>query len=352
VNIPSEVSCKACRVTITRLGTFGEDDRTQLGFIGTGAASIARSDDGTLYFGMLSASRPELYVFEPSGKLARMVGRAGDGPGEFRLIRSIALGNTDTLFVFDQTRRVSVFAPNGTLVRSGNVPLVVEQAVVFSNGSIVGMGSRATPEHVGLPLHLIDARGESIRAFGDTRPIVDPQAPVSNRRVIAPSGSSGTVWSARIREYLIERWDTAGTLQQIVRRQADWFPPPPVNIRVPPPVNREQKAFRVTEPRPSAIAGLQEDNAGLLWVNAIVAGEDWKSHGVMLGEGHPMTPKVHDQLYDSVIEVIDVRSRRVVAALRVPFYNAGFVGRGVIASVRETESGARVIDLWRLALIR
>lgn len=59
----------------------------------------------------------EPYLFDTMGS-ANLVGRCGDGPGEFRSIDVLTVSG-DTVFAYDRTlNRVSVFDPNGSLLRS------------------------------------------------------------------------------------------------------------------------------------------------------------------------------------------------------------------------------------------
>ncbi len=57
-------------------------------------------------------------VFSADGRLARSIGRRGDGPGEFRDVTEVGL-LFDTLWVSDgRLRRVSFFSPEGRLLRT------------------------------------------------------------------------------------------------------------------------------------------------------------------------------------------------------------------------------------------
>ena len=58
----------------------------------------------------------ELLLFGPDGDFQRSFGREGDGPGEFKRIGAIGVGNSDTLLVFDRFHsRISVFDSDGEL---------------------------------------------------------------------------------------------------------------------------------------------------------------------------------------------------------------------------------------------
>ena len=66
----------------------------------------------------------EVRFFDAGGKRLQSVGRKGSGPGEFEQIASLAVGAGDSLLVFDRgTRRLSVLAATGEIVRSGMIDL-------------------------------------------------------------------------------------------------------------------------------------------------------------------------------------------------------------------------------------
>jgi hypothetical protein len=87
-------------------------------------------------------------VFDANGGHIRTLGREGSGPGEFGSIQAIqALGDTLVVFDFDNNRRVSYFASDGSFVRSTSaraVPLPTYLAVL-SDGTIVGTRIYADP---------------------------------------------------------------------------------------------------------------------------------------------------------------------------------------------------------------
>jgi hypothetical protein len=60
----------------------------------------------------------QLVFIDEAARVVKVVGRAGDGPGEFRHIASIGGCGTDSVYVWDKVRRkVSVVDPRGTYIR-------------------------------------------------------------------------------------------------------------------------------------------------------------------------------------------------------------------------------------------
>ena len=66
----------------------------------------------------------EVRFYDAKGARLNTVGRKGSGPGEFEQIASLSVGTGDSLLVFDRsTRRLSVIAPTGEIVRSAMIDL-------------------------------------------------------------------------------------------------------------------------------------------------------------------------------------------------------------------------------------
>lgn len=74
-------------------------------------------------------------LFGPDGSPLWSVGRAGDGPGEYRMIESIGVGPGDSIWVFDfGLRRFTILAFGGETVRT--VPLGGELSAVGAVGRL------------------------------------------------------------------------------------------------------------------------------------------------------------------------------------------------------------------------
>ncbi|MCX6563395.1 MAG: 6-bladed beta-propeller [Candidatus Aminicenantes bacterium] len=85
------------------------------GFLLSEITSACQSPDGTIF--ILDGKEKDIKVFGPDGKFLRTFGKAGEGPGEFRLPRSIHYTNKNEVLVFDSIRRLSFFKPNGDHIR-------------------------------------------------------------------------------------------------------------------------------------------------------------------------------------------------------------------------------------------
>lgn len=86
-----------------------------------GVISAIRRADGGLVVG--DAGNDRLLFFDPEGRFVRSVGRRGDGPAEFRLVRSVGECADGRIFVQDGSHlRLSLFDPSGELAGSVSLP--------------------------------------------------------------------------------------------------------------------------------------------------------------------------------------------------------------------------------------
>jgi hypothetical protein len=87
-----------------------------------------------------------LRFFGPDGRFEGSVGAPGEGPGEFAGLRALAAAPGDSLYAYDsRLRRLSVFGPDGTYVRSFRLAVDGERgqgvfAAAFDDGTILVQG--------------------------------------------------------------------------------------------------------------------------------------------------------------------------------------------------------------------
>jgi hypothetical protein len=86
----------------------------ETGFGGIG--TVLADGDGNIYVRDFRAN--EIVVLDPAGQRVRSIGRAGEGPGEFRALASIAWFG-DTLLALDsQLRRIVAFGRDGRVLKT------------------------------------------------------------------------------------------------------------------------------------------------------------------------------------------------------------------------------------------
>ncbi|MEX2283917.1 MAG: 6-bladed beta-propeller [Gemmatimonadota bacterium] len=332
--VDTATECKPCRITLARLATLGDfnDSISIYGF-----PHVLKMNTKGLFFAIPEPAS-SLAAYDRSGKLVKTVGRFRMGPGEFQAITQIILDAADTIIAVDQfARRVSIFDPTGKFVRA--VPFHVEMTTgststrLLDHSFVIG-GNRFTSDRIGFPLHHFRADGTPLRSFGAERPVYDRRNSAAGFRKVTSSG--GLVWASWIDRYRIEAWDPAsGKLKQAFVSSPSWFPLRNITPDV---------AWGEIRPFPW-LKDVAVDEAGRIWVIAAIARDDWKkSPGAKYESG-----RLRDY-YQSVIEIINPGTARVITRLFVPEYVHGFAAPGVLYSHRETADGDIVYDVWRTTL--
>jgi len=101
------------------------------------------------------------------------------------------------------------------------------------------------------------------------------------------------------------------------------------------------------------------DHQGLLWVFTLVAAADYQTHwrnvkplppGTGEVEAEPF-PEIH-QLYETMIEVIDLQRATVITRLRHPEAIRAVSSTGQAASYSLNRDGVPQVDIWDVGLVR
>lgn len=104
------------RVLLDLVGQLGGEDQatTEDAILGRPGA-VVTDEEGYVY---VSDERSKsIKVFSPSGDLARVIGRAGEGPGEFQAITTFGIDREGRLVVEDERqRRLTVLGLDGTVL--------------------------------------------------------------------------------------------------------------------------------------------------------------------------------------------------------------------------------------------
>lgn len=338
VVIDSRISCPSCSIQVSRVGTLGgpssRDRITGPPWIATRLRSgnylIKNQDDGG-----------ELNLFDRSGRWLRQIGRPGGGPGEYRDVSAVELVAGDSIWIFDPPNsRITVLSPEFDVVRTLPLGVYVESAVVFPPGSAV---VNAQFRSAGFPLHLVGRNMAPTTSFGSEDPVHGAEAFVLNRRRLA-RGAGPTVWSAHYQAFIIEQYDIAERLHRRIIRDADWFGPQAISRDITPD----------QPPLPKITSIRFDSTTHHLWIAILVAAPD---HHLAFGpqpqqiEGRPLHPVVaHHALYDSIIEVIDVRRGFVIARHRIPDMFVRWSGGDEFVTYRQDDSGIPLLSIWRARL--
>ncbi|MEK9501473.1 hypothetical protein WI372_10835 [Gemmatimonadota bacterium DH-20] len=323
-----------CEISVQPFVTLGEVD---------GPAGLEAEDHGVKVDsrGRLIVWAPladHFRVFGPSGALEGVVGRGGQGPGEYVNIMGILVGPADSLYVFDIGQsRLSVIDPGLEFARSASLSQLTVGAGFYADDHFVVNERYLTPESVGMPLHVLDLEGNVLWSFGSTisgayRP--DLREALSNRRISA--GNPGRLWAARQNSYTIEHWTHSGELLSILKRDVEWFP-------------EWMKAQSSADAPPvSAVQALQV-RGDTAWVLLKRAGPNWRKAVEASGRLYRVTDP--EEYRKSVVEVIDLNSRRVIASAELGMNVISFAGPGLVYRTMLGRGGVPYVVLEHLELV-
>jgi hypothetical protein len=116
----------------------------------------------------------------------------------------------------------------------------------------------------------------------------------------------------------VELYDLSGNLVKALRRDPDWFPP-----------MRALPKYGPRNPPSPQTASVEQTGDGLVWVAVNVADREWWRGLGPLREGESGSWYDVDRIqrfYDTVIEVLDPRSDRLVAVTRVDAALTALIG--------------------------
>jgi hypothetical protein len=345
VRVSSTQTCARCRIELDRIAVLGAStDRALPARI----VHVSQTSRGEIVVGP-SSERTQFLVYDEKGRLVRVVGRRGDGPGEYRDIKSVVVGRGDTVYVVDRgSGRITVLAPDYSLVRTVSFPAAASthSLIPTARGDFVVQADIRTPELVGLPIHIVDRDGGILRSLGNARPTlrVGEGFQASGRHVAL--AADGSVWAARIPEYSVALWSRSGQQVAELERDAAWFP-----RRAPGTPAR----IDMVRPEPT-LNGIRLDDEGRLWAVSTLADARWKATAPRMPsgkEGGVVDLGDIDRYVDTVIEVIDPRAGKLVAQRRFDQAIGGFTNGGnLLMSFRERPDGVVAIEVWRPRLVR
>ena len=277
---------------------------------------IARLQDGRV--AILSSEGNRLLLFEPSGKLSRTIGRAGEGPGEFTRPEYLQYLPPDTLVVWDYfMSSIIQFDTAGQLIGERSIDFATlmqrvpgvngeSMELPLPDGSFIASKLGAEPEPEPVPGTLVRIAGaDFLRIDHEYAAYLlgtwagmefwVPREPVPRQFAFAPTfgpdlhiaaaGRPPSIFISDGTRNEVRQWSLDGTLLRIIRRTTD-----------PVPVTREAQSaweasfFRLAEvfgePAPPNIfdgmpmresfppvTSLIVDAEGYLWVKGWSASE-------------------------------------------------------------------------------
>jgi hypothetical protein len=331
--LPDEPYCD-CRIDFEHVVTLGTFDGP--GALPGSIRQVARGWDGGYY--LVPWQEPVIYRFEADGTPVGTFGRAGEGPGEFGNIARITFVE-DSLLVWDRgNARLSVFDSNLELHRTMPLEAHIEHGVPLPDGGYLVNGIIADGGDGWAPLRILTQDGVIAHSLGD-RVTDRGQQPRRWLRMLA-SGREGA-WSAHGTEYSLRYWNSTGTRLQELIREADWLVP------------YGDGSWGPDQPKPSRVVDVIVDQGGNIRTLVRRATARWKEL---------LPPPIHRAgrtvyptpsgigLFETVVETIDPRGRRLIAQGLFESDLFGFVDAETAFRYREDEIGVPTVEIWRFTL--
>jgi len=337
-HVTSPGSCQQCRISLTR-ATILRSPSSESAF--TSRTTLVQNSRGVVFLAPV-AQPGQVLRFSSSGAYLGSFGEHGERSGTLGVITTIVVDPADSLHVFDRQKRQTVFSPvDLSYARHSATPASAIAAVILPPGNSVIHADIRTPGRVGFPVHMLDEHGAVQRSFGAEVPEFSVDQPWLSYRSLAKGGTDRTLWLARFNQYRIEQWDTAGTLVCVILRDAPWFP-----------TWRRWNNDPMASPPLPRLLSVREDHAGRLWVLIGVADSAWQQTPARdRGRDRRLSASERSRFFDTIVEVIDLRSGRLLASRRHPDLLSAFVSDDLVFLRRNNGPERNEIELWRVGLI-
>jgi hypothetical protein len=339
--VPDGPSCPRCVISFQRIVTLGTNDG--VGSL-NGKPMSVNVDSRGRYWIFQELEPPT--VFHADGRVDRVIGRKGSGPGEFRSgNHGIVVG--DSMLVFDWLEsRATMVGPDlkpGRIIRLrqgiGDIISLRWPSVLVTHGHLADSRPPNSTLH---RLSMTDGDIRLLSSFG-------PQGtggPMGNADVYQILGEARDgIWSAYANRPHFTKWTADGTPNVVLTRRYAWY------------TGETPASIGTTTTPPSPRTGLLiEDSNGLLWVfiyrPADTWREGWPTQGMRVGGGVEYRGRdmAFDRMFTTYVEVIDPVAARVVAMLHINGYVFETLPGRRIALYRVDQAGIPRVDIAMLTL--
>ena len=309
VEIDDDVACADCLVETGSSVTLAAPGDS-IWFSSLTGLRVARDNEGN-YIAAPVDGNGLIAVFGPDGRYRSSYGRIGRGPGEFatNIPLLIEVGDGDVLYAIDPAH-LHTLAPRA-LASLEQVRMPVEimgDAVVLQSG--IAVEATVRTETGMTTIQLLRPDGTIVRSIGATEVGSETGAGFGLRRVLGRSSDRMDLWSAPINRYHVTRYGPDGEAKVRIERTSELF--------------RPSSSFRpgapFQAPANTAVTGIVQDGAGLLWI-AITRAPRSFSPLASLGDGRESGHEVlvaqssvnPNRFLHTTIEVLDPAAGAVIA---------------------------------------
>jgi hypothetical protein len=338
IEISSDPDCRDCSIElipVRRLGTA--DDSALL----SQYSRIAIDARGRV-FAAPSHEPGKVLRYDSSGSFIGSFGGDGEGPGEYTSNWNMALFIVgDTVVIADPgNNRVTYASQTGEVHRIVPTP-PASSYLPLSSGRIAFSRNVPTEDAFGYPLHIADSSGavQSFTAEPDRRILPGEGMQLEWRLGAAPAPDD--FWSYSWTEYKLAKWSAAGKRKptQVLTGERAWLAD---DFR---PGGRMAQYRWVTY-----LAAVREDSMRRLWILAHVVSEDWEEHLPTGNPGRVPTPEGFNRLRNTIVEVVDLQTGRLIVRDEIDPMVIGFVDEEHVYGLQEDAAGIISIVVWRMRI--
>jgi len=247
-------------------------------------------------------------LLDSRGRLVRLIGRQGPGPGELSQPARVIVVN-DTIAIQDlATRQFTLFSSDGAFVRvveRDSTPLpFLSQVIAMGGDTLIVSAALQAAASIAQPFHLVRLGGEVLRSWGAGHSAPVSSSAMNDIRYLARA-SDTTFWAVKPDTYALQLWAFSGAMIREIRPigGSDFIDGAPIRGQV-------HEVRR--DPR---IASLGVTPCGDPVVVIAVSREDWApDQSNPSGAERPMRPhgEYNTYIYQR-IEILDQHSGVIIA---------------------------------------
>lgn len=343
IRLSGQPTCAECEVRIADRLQLGSREDTLVGV--PGMVRAAMDGSGKIY--VISDLQPmaSVPVYDgKSGDLVRMLGRRGQGPGEFSRVSRLTAGSTH-VYLQDVSGRIHVFDVDGAFEGTLNqVPPPRMNLSLIEDTILVVVGAqRARHGSSNRDVHLFDAgTGQFLRELGPPSEF-GPSGGSATVRVA--EASPGSVWLVHPPDRLTN-WSLEGERSSTIRWARDWL-------------EHVSPRYRGSSADDGYVLHdlWSNPHTGLLWVASVVDDPDYTDPHPPPVPGQPMdpgrfAPMQMNAAKQTIISVVDPNRGDVVAHLEINEAAYEFLGDGRLVVMQEADDGLfQWVELLTLELV-
>ncbi len=299
-----------------------------------GTPHVASSDSHIFLVDPYNQDR--IQVFDAAtGRFVREVGRAGQGPGEFRFLKGLRVYG-DTLFAFDQANmQLTKFDSELRYVTSATMRFRAfpYQPFVQSDYGTLVAGLIPTTDAADRVLHLFDAEGRRVASFGAAPPGSTLAMPRFETSRILTDPIGADVLVGHTSSFTVEQWNLRSrTLRQSFTIPTAWLDEG---------YDDDTGAPLLTYP--PLLLDMARESPGRLWVMGRKT-RDLRTRTLTEGEE---SERDMAYVWSLNVDLLDMDARQVLGSVELPGYGGGFTKAGRAFTYRSSNEPGQM-QLWVL----